>query len=252
MNSFKKISLAEHFQDLKKRILYSVIGFLISFIFSYYYSEELFVHLLAPLAKIMEGENHKMIYTGLTEAFFTYLKLSIYMGILLSLPIILSQIYLFIAPALYNKERRTLLPYLIISPLLFILGTILLYNFIIPTAWKFFLSFEKPVITGGIAIQLEAKISEYLSLVMDLIFAFGLAFQMPILLCLLTEIGIITPNFLMKKRKFAIILIFIIAAIITPPDVISQIGLAIPMMILYELSIVSCKLIYKKGQNKNA
>ncbi len=252
MSNLKKTSLLEHFRDLKKRISYSLVSFLLCFFFSYYYSEELFAHLLAPLAKAMGGDHHKIIYTSLTEAFFTYLKLSLYMGFILSLPIIICQIYLFIAPALYKKERNTLLPYLIISPILFIVGTVFVYKFIIPTAWEFFLSFEKPVIAGGIAIELEAKISEYLSLIMDLIFAFGIAFQMPILLCLLTEIRVITPDFLIKKRKFAIILIFIIAAIITPPDVVSQIGLAIPMMILYELSIISCKLIYKKGQKKNA
>jgi sec-independent protein translocase protein TatC len=243
---FKKFTLAQHLQELKRRTIYCLVSFVVCFIFSYCFSSNIFEILAAPLVKI--SSSHRMIYTNLPEVFFTYLQLALYMALILSAPFILCNLYIFLAPGLYKKERRILLPYLFASVLLFILGAVFAYQFM-PIAWEFFLSFET---STTIPIKFEAKVSEYLAFIMQLIIAFGLSFQMPILLCVLTEVGIITPDFLKKGRKFAIVIIFIIAAIFTPPDVISQIALAIPLLILYEISILACAKIYHKRKNKNA
>jgi sec-independent protein translocase protein TatC len=245
----EKLTLIQHFGELKKRILYSFIAFILAFILSYYNAEEIYKILLKPLVRAFEGSQRQIIYTALTEAFFTYLKLSFFTAFIISFPFIVAQIYIFLAPGLYKSEKRVLLPYLIATPLLFILGGVMVYEYIFPVAWKFFLSFEKPSGSDNLAIKLEARVSEYLSLVMHLIVAFGIAFQMPILLTLLARVGLITSKYLSDKRKLSIVIIFCIAAVITPPDVISQIGLAIPMLILYEISIIACKWIEKKGIN---
>ncbi len=240
---FKKFTLAEHLKELKRRTIYCLVSFLLCFIFSYCFASNIFEILAAPLAKI--SSSHRMIYTNLPEVFFTYLQLALYVAVILSAPVILCNLYIFLAPGLYQQERKILLPYLFASPLLFILGALLAYQFM-PVAWGFFINFET---STTIAIKFEAKVSEYLAFIMQLIIAFGLSFQMPILLCLLTQIGVITPEFLKKGRKFAIVLIFIIAAIFTPPDVLSQIALAIPLLILYEISIWACANIYKRKNN---
>jgi sec-independent protein translocase protein TatC len=240
-----KQTLIQHFSELKRRILYSILAFMAAFTLSYYNAEIIYKFLLNPLVDAFSGSERKVIYTALTEAFFTYIKLSCFSAFIISFPFIVGQIYIFIAPALYKSEKKVLFPYLIAAPILFIMGGTLVYKYVFPVAWKFFLSFEKVASNGTLAIQLEAKVSEYLSLVMHLIIAFGIAFQMPILLTLMARVGLINAEFLVAKRKIAIILIFCIAAVITPPDVISQIGLAIPMLILYELSIIACKYIEK-------
>lgn len=169
------------------------------------------------------------------EAFCSYLKLSFLMSLMISFPFVVWQIYSFIAPGLYKFEKRSILPFIILSPILFVIGGAVAYYGAIPLAWRFFLSFENN------AIVLEAKLNEYLDLVMDFFIGFGLAFQMPILISLLSKIGIINTNHLRKFRRYAIVVIFILAAILTPPDVISQIMLAIPMLFLYEISILFCR-----------
>ena len=162
------------------------------------------------------------------------------------------QVWKFIAPGLYKHEKSAIMPYLIITPILFLLGGMLVYYLIMPLAIKFFLSFESAGLNTSLPIQLEAKVNEYLSLVMKLIFAFGLSFQLPVVLSLLARIGFVDSKFLKERRKYVVVIIFASAAILTPPDPVTQIGLAIPLLILYELSIISVKLIEKKIEQRNA
>ncbi|AIL64699.1 Sec-independent protein translocase protein TatC [Rickettsiales bacterium Ac37b] len=238
----QKVSLSVHIAELKKRVVYSLTVFSLCVMICYHFAGDIYNYLLMPLANVLEGDNRKIIYTGLTEAFFTYLKLAIFAGFCISFPFIAMQLYIFLAPGLYYNEKKVLIPYLIASPILFILGAVLVYYLILPVAWKFFLSFETSH-SFLLPIQFEARISEYLALVMHLIIAFGIAFQLPIILTLLTKVGLLDSVVLSKKRKLAIVLVFAIAAVITPPDVISQFALAIPMLILYEISILACKWV---------
>ena len=187
-----------------------------------------------------------MIFTALHETFITYLKVAFFAAMFMSSPIILTQIWKFVAPGLYKNEKKALLPYLIATPTLFFLGGMLVYYLIMPLAIKFFLSFETSNLTTSLPIQLEAKVNEYLSLIMRLIFAFGLSFQLPVILSLLARIGFLDSEYLKKRRKYVVIIIFAAAALLTPPDPITQIGLAIPLLILYELSILSVKIIEKR------
>jgi len=185
----------------------------------------------------------------LHETFITYLKVAFFASMFVSSPIILTQIWKFVAPGLYKNEKRALLPYLIATPTLFLFGGMLVYYLIMPLAIKFFLTFETSAQLGNLPIQLEAKVNEYLSLIMRLIFAFGISFQLPVLLSLLARVGFVDSEYLKKRRKYVIIIIFAVAAVLTPPDPITQIGLGIPLLILYELSILSVKAIEKKKNN---
>ena len=207
--------------------------------------------MLAPYAEAVKDDevNRRMIFTALHETFITYLKFAFFAAIFITSPIILTQIWKFVAPGLYKNEKRALLPYLIATPTLFLLGGMLVYYLIMPLAIKFFLSFETTTQFTNLPIQLEAKVNEYLSLIMRLIFAFGISFQLPVLLSLLARVGFIDSQYLKKRRKYVIIIIFSVAAILTPPDPITQIGLGIPLLILYELSILSVRLIEKKKNN---
>lgn len=244
----EKVSILSHLYELKLRIIYALVFFLFCFALSYFYAEELYKFLLAPLTDNWVNSQKHMIYTNLTEIFFSYLSLAYYMALFLAIPFFACQIYIFIAPGLYKNEKKAFIPFLIFSPILFALGVIFVYYIILPLAWKFFLSFEAHNI-GSLPVKLEAKVSEYLALVINMMLSFGIAFQMPIILALLAKLGIITEQNLREKRRFAIVLIFILAAALTPPDAISQIGLAIPMLILYELSIFACKKISKDKKN---
>ena len=187
-----------------------------------------------------------MIFTALHEAFFTYIKVRFWTALFVAFPFVAAQFWRFVAPGLYGNEKKALLPYLILSPILFFLGGALVYYFIFPLAWQFFISFETIGSPGTLPVQLEPKVSEYLSLVMRLIFAFGLSFQLPIVLTLLARAGLTTSQSLAAKRKYAVVFSFIGAAIITPPDVISQVGLAIPIIVLYEVSIVAVRAVERK------
>lgn len=229
----------DHLAELRTRLLWSIGAMIAGTGLCYLFVEDIYGLLVKPLADAMQpGDSQRLIYTNLTEAFFTYMKVSIFAGVFLTFPILATQIWLFISPGLYKKERRTILPFLIASPILFFLGGATVYFIVLPLAWKFFLSFQSTGADTVLPIMLEARVGEYLDLIMTLIFAFGLCFQLPILLGLLAKAGVITAEWLVKKRRYAVVIVFIIAAFLTPPDIISQISLAIPLMALYEISIL--------------
>ena len=238
-----------HLAELRKRLIYSFVFLLIFFVACYFFAEYLYGFLVEPFAKAVknDGTDRRLIFTALQETFLTYLKVSFFTDFFVTCPFILMQSWKFIAPGLYKHEKIAILPYLILTPILFFLGGMLVYYLIMPLAIKFFLSFESTGLSTNLPIQLEAKVNEYLSLVMKLIFAFGISFQLPVVLSLLARVGLIDSEFLKKRRKYVVVIIFAAAALLTPPDPITQIGLAIPLLILYELSIFSVKFI----ENKN-
>jgi len=249
----KENGFISHLSELRKRLIYSFIFLFIFFIFCYFFAEYIYGFLVEPYAKAVRDDvlQRRLIFTALQETFLTYLKVSFFAAFFVTCPFILTQIWKFVAPGLYKHEKIAIIPYLILTPILFFLGGMLVYYLIMPLAIKFFLSFESSGLNTSLPIQLEAKVNEYLSLIMKLIFAFGLSFQLPIVLSLLARIGIVDSNFLKERRKYVVVMIFAAAAILTPPDPITQIGLAIPLLILYELSIFFVKIIENKV-NKNA
>ena len=240
-----------HLTELRKRLIQSFIFLIIFFIGCYFFAEHLYGFLVEPYAKAVknDGTERRLIFTALQETFLTYLKVSFFAAFFVTCPFILMQIWKFIAPGLYKHEKMAIVPYLILTPILFFLGGMLVYYLIMPLAIKFFLSFETGAHINNLPIQLEAKVNEYLSLIMRLIFAFGISFQLPVLLSLLARVGFINSQYLKKRRKYVIVIIFAVAAILTPPDPITQIGLGIPLLILYELSILSVKIIEKKKKD---
>jgi sec-independent protein translocase protein TatC len=235
--------LLAHLVELRKRLIWSLVAILIGFIVCYAFASEIYNFLVRPLAQATGGEHRRLIYTGLTEAFVTYIKLALWAGCFLAFPVIASQIWMFVAPGLYHNERKAFLPFLAATPILFLLGASVAYYFVFPMAWKFFLSFEMPGGGGDLPIQLEARVSEYLSLSMTVIFAFGIAFELPVVLILLTRVGLLSAAKLSQFRRYAIVLIFVASAILTPPDLISMMSLALPLMLLYELSILGAKWV---------
>jgi len=246
--STKQTSFVGHLTELRSRLVKSIVYLFVFFIICYIFSESIYNFLLAPYADAVKNDdlNRRMIFTALHETFIVYLKVAFFAAIFVASPIILTQVWKFVAPGLYKNEKKALLPYLIATPTLFLLGGMLVYYLIMPLAIKFFLTFETPAQINSLPIQLEAKVNEYLSLIMRLIFAFGISFQLPVLLSLLARVGFINSEYLKKRRKYVIVIIFAVAALLTPPDPITQIGLGIPLLILYELSILSVKLIEKK------
>jgi|TARA_Y100001970_G_scaffold66249_1_gene84637 sec-independent protein translocase protein TatC len=240
-----------HIEELRKRLIHSFIFLSAFFIVCYFFAEYLYGFLVEPYSKAVanDGVERRLIFTALQETFLTYIKVAFFAAFFVTCPFILMQIWKFIAPGLYKHEKSAILPYLIITPILFFLGGILVYYLIMPLAIKFFLSFESTGLNTNLPIQLEAKVNEYLSLIMKLIFAFGLSFQLPVVLSLLARIGMIDSQFLKERRKYVVVIIFAAAAILTPPDPVTQIGLAIPLLILYELSIFSVNIIEKKAKD---
>jgi sec-independent protein translocase protein TatC len=234
--------LAQHLAELKHRTLRLSLIFSIAFSVCYYFSENIYDMLLQPLAEINYNNTRKIIYTSLTEPFFAYIKLAAFSAFMIISPIISIEIYLFTSPGLYKSEKKLAACILFLSPILFWIGAIFVYYYVMPNAWRYFLSFEK-YNNNLIPIILEAKISEYLNLTIQLITAFGCAFQIPIILIILTLINIIKVADLQQNRRLAVVVNFIIAGILAPPDVISQFTLAIPMLLLYEISIILCKYI---------
>jgi sec-independent protein translocase protein TatC len=249
----KKMPLLDHLLELRQRLLYSVLALLGAFLVAFFFAEEIFRFLSLPLQGAMEdhgvpAERQRMIFTGLLEVFVTYIKVSFFTALFVTCPVFLTQIWLFIAPGLYKDERSAFAPFLIASPILFMIGATLVYAIIFPLATDFLLGFEMEgtLDTGGLPIELEAKVDQYLTLLMKLIFAFGLCFQLPVLMTLLARAGLATSAGMAAKRKYAILGVFIVAAIFTPPDPLSQLSLAIPIILLYEISIYMAKLMEKK------
>lgn len=248
-----KMPLLDHLMELRHRLMISAVAFIACFLVGYALAEHIFTFLVQPLADITAGQQgRRMIFTALHEAFFTYVKVGFFFAACVSFPIVSMQIWLFVAPGLYKHERRAVLPFLFATPVLFTLGASMVYYVVVPLAWKFFLGFEHPGGPGDLPLVLEPKVDQYLSLVMRLIFAFGAAFELPVLIVLLVRVGILDVATLRAKRKYAIVVAFIVAAVLTPPDVISQIMLALPILLLYEIAILCSVFIEKKRAEAEA
>lgn len=242
MSELDKQPLIAHVIELRKRLVISLLTFGAATAICYFFAADIYAFLVAPLAHAFpEGESRRMIYTSLTEAFFTYLRLAVFAGFIVSFPVIAFQLYRFLSPGLYAREKKAMIPYFVAAPVLFFTGAAFVYYLIFPAAWRFFLGFENNGLNGGLPIQLEAKVADYLTLVMHLIVAFGLSFQLPVVLVLLVKTGMMQLETLKKGRRYAIVIIVAVAAVITPPDIFSQIALSVPLYVLYELSILFCR-----------
>jgi sec-independent protein translocase protein TatC len=247
--------LIEHLIELRRRLMWSIGGFFVAFIGCFFIARPLFNLLVLPFKWAvdwadMTDQKVELIYTAPQEFFFTQLKLAMFGGLVIAFPLIATQVYKFIAPGLYRNERAAFLPFLVASPVLFLTGAALVYFFFTPMVMWFFLSMQQSGADGEVQISLLPKVSEYLSLIMTLIFSFGLVFQLPVVTSLMARVGLLSSQALREKRKWAIVLAFVVAAVLTPPDPISQISLAIPTILLYEISIWTAKLIEKKREEE--
>ncbi|MER8800826.1 twin-arginine translocase subunit TatC [Mesorhizobium sp. M0018] len=245
--------LMEHLIELRRRLIWSIGGFFVAFLVCFFFAKRLFNLLVVPFRWATQWaglDPHKveLIYTAPQEFFFTQVKLAMFGGMVIAFPLIATQIYKFIAPGLYKNERNAFLPFLIASPILFLMGASLVYFFFTPMVMWFFLAMQQTGTNDQVQISLLPKVSEYLSLIMTLIFSFGLVFQLPVVTSLMTRVGMLSSTALAEKRKWAIVIAFVVAAVLTPPDPMSQIGLAIPTILLYEVSIWSARLIERSKE----
>ncbi len=247
-----KAPLMDHLVELRTRLMYSVGALIVFFFISFYFAGPIFDFLVAPLRDVWEGQTgRRLIFTALHEKFFTEIKVAFFTAFCLAFPIIAGQVYMFVAPGLYRHERSAFIPFLVATPILFTIGAAFVYYLVLPVAWRFFAGFEQLGSADALAIELEPKVNEYLSLVMRLIFAFGLSFLLPVVITLLARAGLATPDGLRRKRRYAIVVAFVAAAILTPPDPLSQLGLAIPIIFLYEISIWCAVLVEKQKAERD-
>jgi sec-independent protein translocase protein TatC len=246
-----KAPLMEHLLELRRRLIYAMIAFALCFGVSFTFAKQIFAFLTAPLHHVLAGQgNDHLIYTALTEVFFTNLKIGMFGGICLGFPVIAAQIWIFVAPGLYRHEKRAFLPFLVATPFMFLLGASFVYYIMLPLALPFFTGFQMPSTGGAMGIQLQAKVSDYLDFVMTLLFAFGFTFQLPVILSILGKVGIVTSGALREMRRYAIVGLFAVAAIFTPPDAVSMLALAVPLVLLYEVSIL-CVVLIEKARLKD-
>ena len=249
--------LIEHLIELRTRLMWSLGGFFVSFLLCFFYAKQIFNLLVVPFQKAtawagLDPNQVELIYTAPQEFFFTQVKIGAFGGMVIAFPLIATQIYKFIAPGLYRNERSAFLPFLIASPVLFLMGAALVYFFFTPMVMWFFLAMQQTGVDGQVEISLLPRVSEYLSLIMTLIFSFGLVFQLPVVTSLMARVGLLSAQGLADKRKWAIVIAFIVAAVITPPDPLSQIGLAVPTIILYEVSIMLARWIERDRAKQQA